>query len=803
MSVYDSLNDRQKEAVLTTEGPLLILAGAGSGKTRVLTHRIAYLIEEKDVNPWNIMAITFTNKAAREMRQRVDRLIGKGGQHVWVATFHSTCVRILRRHIEFLGYETNFTIYDTDDQKTLMRQTIKKLNLDPKQYPEPAMLSTISSAKNEMITPQDMLEAAGSDYRQKMIAQIYQEYQKQLQENNALDFDDLLMKTVELFQNWPQILEYYQDKFLYLMVDEYQDTNTVQFRFVSLLARKYGNLCVVGDDDQSIYKFRGANITNILSFENTFPGTKVIKLEQNYRSTANILECANEVIRNNVGRKEKRLWTEREEGKKVRFRLFDNGYEEAGAIVTDIMRRAEEGDLSYNQCAILYRTNAQSRAFEEKCIAYSIPYKIVGGINFYQRQEIKDILAYLKTVDNGQDDLAVKRIINVPKRGIGQTTVDRASHYAEEQGISFFQAISRSKEIPGLSAAAAAKLTSFVQQIGILRMQSEYMDLPEFLNTLLESTGYEQELENLEAEKAQQKRENIEEMISKARDFQNDNEDADLSSFLEEVALAADIDSLEENANYITLMTLHGAKGLEFPYVFLSGLEDGLFPSYRSLFSDDANDLEEERRLCYVGITRAMDELVLTAARMRTIRGEVQYNKISRFVEEIPAGLLDRKDAASRVQSGSTVSGTFSFGTASGTNTGNMYGKNMSSFAGGFGFGSGTGKGAVRGLDALKNLPNTSRGISGTVGNGLMQITDEAAASANRKKKQVQVPTPQTKEETAGLGYAVGDKVRHIKFGTGIVLDIQQSKRDYEVTVDFERFGQKRMFAAFAKLKKI
>lgn len=803
MSVYDSLNDRQKEAVLTTEGPLLILAGAGSGKTRVLTHRIAYLIEEKEVNPWNIMAITFTNKAAKEMRQRVDRLIGEGGQHVWIATFHSTCVRILRRHIEFLGYETNFTIYDTDDQKTLMRQTIKKLNLDPKQYPEPAMLSAISSAKNEMITPQDMLEAAGSDYRQKMIAQIYQEYQKQLQENNAVDFDDLLMKTVELFQNWPQILEYYQDKFRYLMVDEYQDTNTVQFRFVSLLARKYGNLCVVGDDDQSIYKFRGANITNILNFENTFPGTKVIKLEQNYRSTANILECANEVIRNNVGRKEKRLWTELEEGKKVRFRLFDNGYEEAGAIVTDIVRRAEKGELSYNQCAILYRTNAQSRAFEEKCIAYSVPYKIVGGINFYQRQEIKDILAYLKTVDNGRDDLSVKRIINVPKRGIGQTTVDRASRYAEEQGISFFQAISQSKEIPGLSAAAAAKLTSFVQQIGVLRMQSEYMDLPEFLNTLLESTGYEQELENLEEEKAQQKRENIEEMISKAKDFQNDNENADLSGFLEEVALVADIDSLEENADYITLMTLHGAKGLEFPYVFLAGLEDGLFPSYRSLFSDDASDLEEERRLCYVGITRAMDELVLTAARMRTIRGEVQYNKISRFVEEIPAGLLDRKDAASRVQSGSTASGAFSFGAASGTDAGNRYGKSTSSFAGGFGFGSGTGKGAVRGLDALKNLPNTSRGISGTIGKGLIQVTDATAASVNQKKAQVQASILQAREETDGLGYAVGDKVRHIKFGTGTVLNIQQSKRDYEVTVDFERFGQKRMFATFAKLKKM
>lgn len=821
MSVYDSLNDKQKEAVLTTEGPLLVLAGAGSGKTRVLTHRIAYLIEEKGVMPWNIMAITFTNKAAREMRQRVDKLIGEGAQHVWVATFHATCVRILRRHIDFLGYETNFTIYDPDDQKTLMRQVIKKMNLDPKQYPEAGVLGIISNAKNEMITPSDLMERAEGDFRQENIAKLYLSYQKQMKENNALDFDDLLMKTVELFQTWPQILEQYQEKFRYIMIDEYQDTNTVQFEFVSLLAKKYGNLCVVGDDDQSIYKFRGANITNILNFEKTFKGTKVVKLEQNYRSTSAILNCANEVIKNNVGRKDKRLWTDRGQGRKVRFRMFENGYDEAGAVIGEIVQRVNRGEYDYNQCAILYRTNAQSRSFEEKCIAYNVPYKIIGGINFYQRQEIKDILAYLKTIDNGLDDVAVKRIINVPKRGIGQTTIERVSLFAEEQGISFFQALTKSSEINGISGATAKKLTSFVQQIYILRTQSEYMEIPEFLDTLIESTGYEQELENLEEEKAQQKHENIEEMISKARDFQNSHDNSDLSSFLEEVALVADIDSLEDDADYVTLMTLHGAKGLEFPTVFLVGMEDGLFPSYRSLYSEDQTDVEEERRLCYVGITRAMDDLVLTAARMRTIRGEIQYNKVSRFIEEIPNILLDRKDAVMKnnsfvntysnfykgnILNNSTYDRTSPYKESSYSKTfdenGSRTGYRNSNIV--YGFGSSTSNsGVVRGVDALKGLPNTTRGMS-----GLMQENDIRRKvgynSTYNNEKEVVGKLKQTENiESSTLGYEVGDSVRHIKFGVGKVLSIETNKRDYEVTVEFERFGEKKMFATFARLKKI
>ena len=441
MSIYDTLNDRQKEAVLHTEGPLLILAGAGSGKTRVLTHRIAYLIEEKGVNPWNILAITFTNKAAGEMRERVDQIVGFGSESIWVSTFHSTCVRILRRYIDRLGYGTNFTIYDADDQKTLMRDVCKLLQIDTKIYKERSLLAAISAAKDEMISPEEFELNAGGDYHEKKIAQVYKEYEHQLKANNALDFDDLLVKTVQLFQTQPDVLEYYQERFRYIMVDEYQDTNTVQFQFVSLLASKYRNLCVVGDDDQSIYKFRGANIQNILSFEKVFEDAKVIKLEQNYRSTGTILEAANEVIANNQGRKEKRLWTKNAQGDKIQFQMFDNAYEEVEYIVDDIRKHVRETDSSYRDYAILYRTNAQSRMFEEKLVTANIPYKIIGGINFYARKEIKDLLSYLKTVDNGQDDLAVRRIINVPKRGIGLTSVNRVQEYALQKEISFYEAL--------------------------------------------------------------------------------------------------------------------------------------------------------------------------------------------------------------------------------------------------------------------------------------------------------------------------------------------------------------------------
>ena len=644
MSIYDNLNEPQREAVFYTDGPLLILAGAGSGKTRVLTHRIAYLIEERGVNPWNILAITFTNKAAGEMRQRVDDLVGFGSESIWVSTFHSACVRILRRFIDRLGYDNRFTIYDTDDQKTLMKEVCRKADIDTKKFKERMLLSVISSAKNEMILPDEFELNAGGDFAQQKIARAYREYEAQLKANNALDFDDLLVKTVQLLDTQPDVRENYQERFRYIMVDEYQDTNTVQFKLVSLLAGKYRNLCVVGDDDQSIYKFRGANIRNILDFEKEFPDARVIKLEQNYRSTGNILSAANHVIRNNKGRKEKTLWTANGEGDKIQLRQFDTAYDEADYIAEDVKEEVREG-ASYKDHAVLYRTNAQSRLLEEKFVAMSIPYKIVGGINFYARREIKDILAYLKTIDNGMDDLAVRRIINVPKRGIGLTTINRIQESAAQRGIGFYEALLAPDLIPGVGRSAS-KLDSFAALIEYFKGQAERESLTDLLGEIIEKTAYIENLDADDPEDAQARIENIDELVSKAAAYEEDCQDrgekATLSGFLEEVALVADIDSLDENQDYVVLMTLHSAKGLEFPHVYLAGMEDGLFPSYMTITADDKEELEEERRLCYVGITRAEEKLTLTCARRRMIRGETQFNKMSRFIREIPFEILLR-----------------------------------------------------------------------------------------------------------------------------------------------------------------
>ena len=577
MNKYDGLNPMQQEAVYYTEGPLLILAGAGSGKTRVLTHRIAYLIEEKGINPWNIMAITFTNKAANEMRERVDKIVGFGSDSIWVSTFHSSCVRILRRFIDRLGYGTNFTIYDADDQKTLMKDICKRLNIDTKMYKEKMLLAAISSAKDEMISPEEYrlnMISDSQDLNKKTVARVYEAYQKQLQQNNALDFDDLLVKTVELFQNCADVLEYYQEKFRYIMVDEYQDTNTVQFKFVSLLASKYKNLCVVGDDDQSIYKFRGANIENILGFEQVFPEAKVIKLEQNYRSTQNILNAANEVIRNNIRRKEKTLWTANEEGEQIHLREFQSGFEEAEYIAGDIRRKVREGECSYSDCAVLYRTNAQSRLFEEKFLLGNIPYKIVGGVNFYARKEIKDMLAYLKTVDNARDDVAVQRIINVPRRGIGAASLSKVQIYAQDMEISFYDALRMADEIPSLGRGAA-KIRSFVDFIQKFRSQVEYLSVTELLQKIIDETGYVEELKAENTEESKGRIENIDELISKAVSYEQEAEHPSLSGFLEDVALISDLDSVNEDENRVLLMTLHSAKGLEFPQVYLGGMEGG------------------------------------------------------------------------------------------------------------------------------------------------------------------------------------------------------------------------------------
>lgn len=743
MSIYDTLNPPQREAVAQTEGPVLILAGAGSGKTRVLTHRIAYLMEEMGVNPWNILAITFTNKAAQEMRERVDKLVGFGSESIWVSTFHSACVRILRRHIDNLGYDTNFTIYDTDDQKSLMKDVCRKLNIDTKVYKERSLLAQISHAKDELLTPDDMEMKAAGDYNMKKVASVYREYQAALRKNNALDFDDLIVKTVELFQNCGAVLEYYQERFKYIMVDEYQDTNTAQFKFISLLAQKYENLCVVGDDDQSIYKFRGANIGNILGFERVFPDAKVIRLEQNYRSTKNILNAANQVIANNTERKAKTLWTENEEGSKVHFRQFFNAYEEAEYVAGEIGRMKREGMGSYRDCAILYRTNAQSRIFEEKFIAANIPYKLVGGVNFYARKEIKDLLCYLKTIDNARDDLAVQRIINVPKRGIGATTLGRVQDYADNMGISLYEALRVAEEVPSIGRSLS-KIDGFVTFIQSLKSKADVLSVEELLQEVIDDTGYVAELEAEDTEESRARIENIDELISKTVAYQEameeQNQLATLSGFLEEVALVADIDTVDPDQDYVLLMTLHSAKGLEFPKVFMVGMEDGIFPSHMTISYGDDGELEEERRLCYVGITRAMKDLTLTCAQQRMIRGETQYNKVSRFVREIPRELVDL---------GHTIQ-----------------------------------EKKPKAEDLIPTPTKYSK-------------MKEILQSRNYKPREFKVT------KSGSLDYEVGDTVRHIKFGVGIVKEIVEGGRDYEVTVEFDKVGVKKMFASFAKLKKI
>lgn len=761
MSIYDTLNEPQREAVLHTDGPLLILAGAGSGKTRVLTHRIAYLIDERGVNPWNILAITFTNKAAEEMRQRVDSLVSFGAESIWVSTFHSACVRILRRFIDRLGYDNRFTIYDTDDQKTLMKEVCRKVDIDTKVYKERNLLAAVSSAKNEMILPDEFELNAGGDFGQLKIAKVYREYEAQLKANNALDFDDLLVKTVQLLETQPDVLEYYQERFRYIMVDEYQDTNTVQFRLVRLLAGKYRNLCVVGDDDQSIYKFRGANIRNILDFEHEFPDAHVVRLEQNYRSTGNILNAANGVIRNNRNRKEKTLWTDNGEGEKIQLRQFDTAFDEAEYIAEDIKKEVQEG-ASYNDSAVLYRTNAQSRLFEEKFIAMNIPYKIVGGINFYARREIKDLLAYLKTVDNGQDDLAVRRIINVPKRGIGLTTINRIQESADERGIGFYEALLAPELIPGVGRSVS-KLDSFAALIEYFKGQTEKESITDLLREIIEKTRYVESLEAEDKVEAESRIENIDELVNKAAAYEEDcqdrGEEASLSGFLEEVALVADIDSLDEDQDYVVLMTLHSAKGLEFPHVYLAGMEDGLFPSYMTITSDDNEDLEEERRLCYVGITRAEEKLTLTCARRRMVRGETQFNKMSRFIKEIPMELIDTGNRKIEEGTQIPVQNTYSHA-----------------------------------KEAFRARPFASQ-FSASQSSG--KTTGKQPFSSLQKGSQILAG------KSGSLSYQVGDRVRHTKFGEGTVLEIKEGGRDYEVTVEFDSAGVRKMFAMFARLVKV
>ena len=803
MSIYDSLNKEQAEAVKKTEGPVLILAGAGSGKTRVITHRIAYLLDECGVNPWNILAITFTNKAAGEMRERVDKLIGFGAESVWISTFHSMCVRILRRHIENLGYESSFTIYDTDDQKSLMKEVCKYLKIDTKDLREREILGEISSAKNELMTPLLYREEnEGLGFRYVRIADAYEEYQKRLKKNNALDFDDLLMKTVELFHSHDEILASYQNRFRYIMVDEYQDTNNAQFELVRLLAGKHRNLCVVGDDDQSIYAFRGANIRNILDFEKVYPDAFVVKLEQNYRSTQNVLDAANAVIRNNTGRKAKSLWTDRGEGTKIHLREFTTARDEAAFVADDIAEKCRsDRHLSYGDFAVLYRTNAQARALEERFVLTGIPYNVVGGTNFYDRREIRDMIAYLKTVENGQDEIAVRRVLNVPKRGIGLTTIGRLADYAVARDITFFEAMERCRNITSLGRATA-KIESFVSLILQLREFKESHGLADLLREIIDKTDYNNYLLSSDDEDGEDRISNIDELISKIADYEETAEEPTLSGFLEEVALVSDLDNAEDGSEKVLLMTLHSAKGLEFPHVYLTGLEDGIFPSYMAINSGDEEAEEEERRLAYVGITRAKDDLTLTYSRSRLLRGEVQYNPPSRFLEEIPEELID---------SGDDTAPHFGSRESKFSRSGDYDGGDFTpigSYSAGTGFKSqiGTGAYASNGFSGDRN-----EGSSGRTARPRLKAvykkpsTDESkkpyiarAAGSGKSLASLSKGMPAPSEPD----YTVGDRVRHIKYGEGTVKAMELTPKDYKVTVLFDEAGQKIMFAAFARLVK-
>lgn len=758
--ILANLNPMQKKAVLHNEGPLLILAGAGSGKTRVLTHRIAYLIEEYGVAPYQILALTFTNKAANEMRERVDRIVSYGAESIWVSTFHSTCVRILRRFIDHLGYDRSFTIYDADDQKSLMKDICKHLNIDTKKYKEKTFLNAISSAKNELQTPDQYAAEVAKEYNKKIFGSVYREYQRRLQQNNALDFDDLIMKTVELFQKEPEVLRQYQERFRYLLVDEYQDTNTAQFTLLSLLASRYQNLCVVGDDDQSIYKFRGANIMNILNFEKVFPQAEVIRLEQNYRSTKRILEAANEVIRHNASRKAKTLWTDQEEGEPIRYVQFGNEYEEAAGIAGDIAEKVRNQGASYSDFAVLYRTNAQSRVFEEKLVQESIPYRIVGAINFYSRKEIKDILCYLKTINNPADDIAVKRIINVPKRGIGATTIQRITNYAIDNDMSFYEALTQADYIDGCGRAAT-KIFSFVTLIERLRhaLDDDELTLTELMDEIFEATGYIKDLEAEETVEANARLENLDALVNKVAQYQTDCEEetsdeaASLNGLLENIALVADIDTVEDDAEQVLLMTIHSAKGLEFPNVYVCGMEENVFPSAMALYDLSDDEIEEERRLCYVAITRAMKNLTLTCAMQRMKNGQPNFNFPSRFISEIPRYLLKQTqgvDTRSRANSRPSIDRTATLD------------------------------------DIFSPAKIYSKGSKNPfAGNPYIQ-------------KGVKKP------ETNGTpDYGEGDSVYHIKFGNGIVRSLKPLDSDYEVVVDFDTMGQRKLRASFAKLLKI
>ncbi|KSU61647.1 ATP-dependent DNA helicase PcrA [[Bacillus] enclensis] len=737
--LLNGMNPQQAEAVKATEGPLLIMAGAGSGKTRVLTHRIAYLMVEKGVNPYNILAITFTNKAAREMKDRINNILGGASENIWISTFHSMCVRILRRDIDRIGMNRNFTILDSTDQQSVIKSILKDKNIDPKKFDARSILGSISSAKNELITPEEFSKTAGGYYDQ-VVSDVYTEYQKRLRKNQALDFDDLIMTTIHLFQRVPEVLEFYQRKFQYIHVDEYQDTNKAQYMLVKLMASRFQNLCVVGDSDQSIYRWRGADIANILSFEKDYPRANVILLEQNYRSTKRILQAANEVIQKNSNRKPKNLWTENHDGEKISYYRADSEQTEAQFVTGKIKEMVDSGKRKYSDFAILYRTNAQSRVMEEVLLKSNIEYSIVGGIKFYDRKEIKDILAYLRLIANPDDDISLQRVINVPKRGVGATSVDKIARYAADHDISMFSALEEADFI-GLSPKITKAVIEFKEMVKGYTGMQEYLSVTELVEEILEKSGYTDMLKAEKSIESQSRLENLDEFLSVTKSFEQSNDDKSLVAFLTDLALVADIDKLDEDdqpKDSVILMTLHAAKGLEFPVVFLMGMEEGVFPHSRSLMEED--EMEEERRLAYVGITRAEEELYMTNAQMRTLFGQTKMNPVSRFISEIPADLLDDVMAESKSK------GPFSspFGRTAG-----------------------------------------------------------GSPSRPAPRKPVTRPVVQKTTGGEAVSWQVGDKASHKKWGTGTVVSVKGSGDSVELDIAFPSpTGIKRLLAKFAPIQK-
>ncbi len=826
MELLNGLNKEQKEAVLHNEGPLLILAGAGSGKTRVLTHRIAHLIKEQGVYPSSILAITFTNKAAREMRERIDSLIGDLSNDMWVGTFHSICIRILRRDIEKLGYDRSFVIYDTTDQQVVIKECLKELNLNDKNFPPKSVLETIGKQKDELTDANHFEKLYASDFRMGKIAKAYKLYEKKLKNNNALDFDDIIMNTIKLFKQCPEVLEYYQRRFRYILVDEYQDTNTAQYTLVHQLSEAHQNLCVVGDDDQSIYGWRGANIRNILDFEKDFKSCKTIKLEQNYRSTQNILDAANFVISNNTGRKCKSLWTENKGGSKIVVCENDNEHEEAMYTAREIQRLINEENRKFKDFAVLYRINAQSRILEEMFMREGLPYKIVGGQKFYDRKEIKDIIAYLRLIQNPADNVSLKRIINVPKRGIGDTTVEHAENISIENGLSIFAIISDAQEYSALGRAAQ-KLDAFSKMIMRLRTMKETMSITELLDMVINDTGILKEYEVENTVEAQSRVENIKELKSVALEFEKQNELNTLEEFLSNISLVSDLDNLEEEQDYVVLMTMHSAKGLEFPVVFIPGMEEGVFPGYRAM-TEGPEQLEEERRLCYVGITRAREKLYLSNARFRTLFGNSSYNRPSRFLSEIPENLVDYPFKPSRnsferettawsktttwgKNGSSSYTGTSSYsGTSSFTGTSSNAGTNSATkpmgTSGSTSQASGTNKTVAGG--SLKDLLNSNLVTRGFGGSSASAGSSSNGAGkppidswGGRTSNGAPANNMTSKSVTATAGFNTGNKVEHKKFGRGTISKVTLDNGDQILEIKFEDAGMKRLLASMANLK--